>query len=140
MRTVMTCWAFLAFAACGGLTTGDQNPAPDAGDSSSYLDGALSADALSADHICVDPTANNCQQALPQHDFSGSCWGMACSASEFCLTTSPTGPGVAKCVSMPGDCIGLGTGTCACLADYPEPSDCVCNDNAQSQAELECGG
>jgi hypothetical protein len=89
---------------------------------------------------CADPTG--CPAAPPsQGDFSGICANaQPCPTNAFCMTTPPgvTGNGGPRCVALPGDCLGRGTGTCACLAGYPEPSNCTCTDNSGGQAALEC--
>lgn len=117
----------------GTLLDGAYVAAVDAGTGPSSASGSDAGDHLDA---CVNP--DGCA-AGSGDQWSGACFGnQVCPEADFCLTTPPDEPPAGQCEPLPPACIGLGEGTCSCLGNYPEPSNCSCHDNDAGQAALWC--
>jgi hypothetical protein len=127
----------------GGTSSGGGSGSSGSGSSGSGSSGGGSRDAGmggAPTGPCLDPSGSCQNTSTTEHNFDGVCEGEppACPAGELCLMPPPGEGGGDKCIPMPSACLGLGTNTCACLGNFPEPSNCQCEDNANSQAALLC--
>jgi hypothetical protein len=143
LRPLLAC----VLAACGGAIDSEGTAAVGADGAADSMDAVSASDGPNSDarettgesdSACTSPTG--CVARWPtSHNYDGLCpGGPQCSAGQLCVSVQPQFSPEGKCIPVPTACMGLGIQTCDCLAQYPEPASCSCEDNASSQVAILC--